>query len=192
MFIRTISNESSSRVVEKKSCFIAYLFKINSEVECKEKLLFLQNKHKDANHIPFAYRIKGESSLIERYSDDGEPSKTAGFPLLKILRQENLLNVVVFVVRFFGGVKLGPAGLMRAFSQSLKLALDEAGIVELELTSNHKLVFDVKKTSLVESFLKKHNVSYFVKPENASLAVFFDLPVSKKYLLDDLSRILNN
>ncbi|MFP4567583.1 MAG: IMPACT family protein [Candidatus Woesearchaeota archaeon] len=189
MLVKTISKEATCRFIEKKSSFTAYLFKVSSEAECKEKLLFLQNKHKDANHIPFAYRLHVAGSLIERFSDGGEPSKTAGFPLLKILRQEDLLGVAVFVVRIFGGIKLGPAGLMRAFSQSLRLALNDAGILEEELSSSHNVEVSVDKIAVVESLFKSNKIEYSIAPSGESLLISFKIPYSKNFLLDDLLRL---
>ena len=117
MFYKTILRPSSAKLSEKKSIFTAYAFPINSEDEAKQLLADAKKNHKEAAHLPFAYRLRGKLP-IERWNDNGEPSKTAGFPVHKVLEQKEVTNILIYVVRVYGGVKLGPAGLMREIGRA--------------------------------------------------------------------------
>ena len=122
----TIEGEETKEkeIVEKKSRFIAQIIKITSEEEANKKILEIKKKHRDAKHNVFAYRIVNG---IEKFSDDGEPSGTAGVPILDILRGEKLENILLVVTRYFGGILLGTGGLVRAYSSAAKEAHRRAG-----------------------------------------------------------------
>ncbi len=105
-------NENTIEI--KKSKFIAYLYKIDSEEDAKKVLDMLWTEHKKARHIPYAYKLINTA----RKSDDKEPHNTAGLPILNVLERENLSNTMITVVRYFGGVKLGAGPLLRAYSQA--------------------------------------------------------------------------
>ena len=122
-FFTIRENEYKAEIVEKKSKFIAVLCKVNSEKEALEKLEQIRKEHRNARHNVFAYRIP---NVNERYSDDGEPSGTAGVPILDILRGEKLENVLVVVTRYFGGILLGTGGLVKAYSTVAKNAIASA------------------------------------------------------------------
>lgn len=113
----------------KKSRFITFLFPIETEAEFNEKLAKIRKDHYKANHHCHAF-ILGEDSMIQRMSDDGEPAGTAGIPMLEVLKQQELTFVMAVVVRYFGGVKLGSGGLIRAYSQAVSEALQHATIVQ--------------------------------------------------------------
>ena len=102
-------------IIEKKSKFYGYLLECNSEEDIKKALSFLQTEHKKATHICWACRIK--SPFYEKAVDDGEPGGTAGRPILSVLQKKDISNVCVFVVRYFGGVKLGAGGLVRIYAK---------------------------------------------------------------------------
>ena len=103
---KTIKESVSCEIVEKKSRFIADLFYVESKEEAEEKVKEIKKKYFDAKHHCFAYSIYTENGRLDRFSDDGEPSGTAGSPMLNILTSNNLCNVVVIVTRYFGGVLL--------------------------------------------------------------------------------------
>lgn len=113
---------------EKKSRFIGYSFYVESEEEANLYIDEIKEKHKDATHNCYAYII-GEEGLIQRYSDDGEPSGTAGVPMLEVLKKEDLRNVLVIVTRYFGGTLLGAGGLVRAYTKAAKIGIDSGIIV---------------------------------------------------------------
>ena len=102
-------------VVEKKSKFLGFLLSSQTENEIKDALEFLKQEHKKATHICWAGRLK--SPFYEKAVDDGEPSGTAGRPILNVLQKKEMQNVAIFVVRYFGGIKLGAGGLVRAYSK---------------------------------------------------------------------------
>ena len=102
-------------VVEKKSKFLGFLLSCQTENEIKDAVEFLKQKHKKATHICWAGRLK--SPFYEKAVDDGEPSGTAGRPILNVLQKKEMQNVAIFVVRYFGGIKLGAGGLVRAYSK---------------------------------------------------------------------------
>ncbi len=106
---------NSAELVIKKSKFIAYKYEINSLQEVKEILQNLKKEHKKANHICFAY-LYNKELVSEKCSDDGEPNRTAGYPILQVMKKKNLTNTLVAVVRYFGGIKLGAGGLTRAYT----------------------------------------------------------------------------
>ncbi len=102
-------------VIEKKSKFLGFLLSCQTENEIKDALEFLKQEHKKATHICWAGRLK--SPFYEKAVDDGEPSGTAGRPILNVLQKKEMQNVAIFVVRYFGGIKLGAGGLVRAYSK---------------------------------------------------------------------------
>ncbi len=107
----------SIELIINKSKFIAYKFTLNSLEEVKSILTNLKNEHKKATHICYAY-IYNRDIVSEKCSDDGEPGGTAGYPILNVLKKKNLENIMVAVVRYFGGVKLGAGGLVRAYTKA--------------------------------------------------------------------------
>lgn len=131
-FFYTIKNDVNTEITEKKSKFIANLVKINSKEEAELKIQEIKKKYFDARHNCIAYRVidNENEKVIERFSDDGEPSGTAGAPMLNILRTNNLANVLIVVTRYFGGILLGTGGLVRAYSDSLLKAIKECELIE--------------------------------------------------------------
>ncbi len=135
-----IKNSEAEFIVDK-SRFIAYLLAVNSENKAKDLLNETRKKYHNATHVCYAYRIAN----IERSSDDGEPSGTAGMPLLLFLKNKDLDNVLVMVVRYFGGIKLGTNGLVKAYSKAASLAYDNAKIAEVIMLNKYQitLAYDV-------------------------------------------------
>jgi len=120
---KTIINNAEAEIVEKRSKFIANIYYVKSLEEVEEKLKDIKKKYFDSRHNCYAYRIEDEDTIIERASDDGEPSGTAGAPILNILNKMELMNVLVIVTRYFGGILLGTGGLVKAYSQATKMAI---------------------------------------------------------------------
>ena len=115
-----------AELVEKRSRFIGHVWPVESEEEARACIEAMKKKYYDARHNCWCYRIK--EGGVERYSDDGEPQGTAGQPMLNVFQREEVTNVVCVVTRYFGGILLGAGGLVRAYTQSAKDALDAAGI----------------------------------------------------------------
>lgn len=127
---KTVFQEAESFDVINKSKFIGYIKPVDTVEEAQNFIETIRKKHWDASHNVPVY-VLGDRFQIQKYSDDGEPSGTAGVPILNILKNRGITNVVVVVTRYFGGVKLGTGGLVRAYSQSAKSALDAAKVIEM-------------------------------------------------------------
>ena len=122
----TIKENVQAEITEKKSKFIANIIKVENKNEAEENILKLKKKYFDAKHNCIAYRIKEDQGVIEKASDDGEPQGTAGQPILNILQKNNLCNILVVVIRYFGGILLGTGGLARAYSEATTKALEKS------------------------------------------------------------------
>ena len=121
----------SAEVVEKKSRFIAQVSPVKNEEEALQFIARIRKENRDARHNCFAY-VTGPDGSIEKFSDDGEPSKTAGMPMLDLLRKRGLKNACVVVTRYFGGILLGAGGLVRAYGASARQAVEAAGLAVFE------------------------------------------------------------
>ncbi|SCG83576.1 IMPACT family member yvyE [Proteiniborus sp. DW1] len=149
---RTIHSFGSDEIIINKSRFIGYAKPIISEDEAIAFIQEIKSKHKDATHNVYAY-VFGESNNIQRYSDDGEPSGTAGIPVLEVIKKEDLRNVVVVVTRYFGGIKLGAGGLVRAYTKGAKIGLEAGLIVDKVLYKKMKFRIDYTLYGKVENEL---------------------------------------
>lgn len=125
----TVKENGIHEIIIQKSRFITYISRISSETEAQDFIAQIKKKHHDANHNCSAYVI-GEQNQIQKANDDGEPSGTAGVPMLEVLKKKDLRDTVVVVTRYFGGIKLGGGGLIRAYGSSVSEALNAIGIVE--------------------------------------------------------------
>ncbi|MBE6048612.1 MAG: YigZ family protein [Clostridium sp.] len=125
----TVRDFGEDSFEEKKSEFIGYCKRVESEEEAKEFVNEIKNKHKQARHNCYAYII-GENMGIQRYSDDGEPQGTAGIPILEVMKKNEVKDCAVVVTRYFGGILLGTGGLTRAYTKGAAIAIKAAGIVE--------------------------------------------------------------
>lgn len=125
----TIRNFGEDRFEEKKSEFIGYSKRVQTEEEAKEFVNEIKSMHKQATHNCWAYVI-GEKMNIQRYSDDGEPQGTAGIPILEVMKKSNVTDCAIVVTRYFGGILLGAGGLTRAYTKGASISIKAAGIVE--------------------------------------------------------------
>ena len=121
----TISKDETAEIVEKKSKFIANICSVEKVEEAEEKIKSIKKKYYDAKHNCVAYRVAENGQIVEKSSDDGEPSGTAGGPMLNILQKNNLCNIVVVVTRYFGGILLGTGGLVRAYSDATQKVIEK-------------------------------------------------------------------
>jgi uncharacterized protein, YigZ family len=129
MDYRTIKLEAKAEHEEKKSTFIGWIKRVETEEAAKEFILKVKAAHREARHNVYAYVI-GSNRGIQRYSDDGEPQGTAGIPVLEVLKKNDITDVVIVVTRYFGGILLGSAGLCRAYGKAASEAVKNAGIIE--------------------------------------------------------------
>ena len=155
---KTIKENVSAELVEKKSKFIANLFYIESREEAEDIIKMQKKKYYDARHNCYAFRVLEEDGIIEKSSDDGEPSGTAGAPMLNILSKMEITNVLVIVTRYFGGILLGTGGLVKAYSNSTKLALEKAEISMLEEGFVYKLELNYSDLENFKYFMKNNEI----------------------------------
>ena len=148
---KTLHEFGMDEIIIEKSTFIGYAKPIKTEEEAIEFINEIKKKHKDATHNVWAYTV-GKTMNIQRYSDDGEPQGTAGIPTLEVIKKEDLRDVVVVVTRYFGGVKLGAGGLVRAYTKGAKIGIDAAKVIE-------KVMY--REVGKVQNEIM--NMNYFVK-----------------------------
>ena len=138
---KTLHNYGENEIIIEKSKFIAYSMPINTEEEAVQFIEKIKAKHKDATHNVPAY-VVGYNNEVQRYSDDGEPSGTAGIPVLEVIKKEDLRNVAIVVTRYFGGIKLGAGGLVRAYTAGAKLGIEAGRIIVKRYYQTIKIQID--------------------------------------------------
>ena len=157
---KTLHSFGSDEYIVEKSTFIGYAKPIKSEEEAVEFINEIKKKHKDATHNVWAYTI-GETMNIQRYSDDGEPQGTAGIPTLEVIKKEDLRDVVVVVTRYFGGIKLGAGGLVRAYTKGAKVGIEAAQIIEKVKYKEVGITIDYNQIGKVQNEIM--NMGYTIK-----------------------------
>ena len=164
----TIDNKYTDTYIINKSRFVSYAYPVFEETECKEYIDDLNKRHHDATHVCFAYVL--DSPKVEKCSDDGEPSGTAGKPLLELIKKKKLSNVLIVVVRYFGGIKLGAGGLVRAYTNSGNCALEMARVIEVKEIKKYKISVNYDDVNKLKNLIISHgatitNVVYNEKTE---------------------------
>lgn len=152
----TIKEDCSAEITEKKSKFICNVFHVESVEEAEKKLNIIRKKYHDARHNCFVYKVVEEG--VFKASDDGEPSGTAGVPMLNIVNGRNISNVLVVVTRYFGGILLGTGGLVRAYSLATTMALDSATIIKQEEGLEAEFFVDYKELEEIKYHLKNRGI----------------------------------
>ena len=155
---KTIKENTSSEIIEKKSKFIANLYHVETEQEAEEIIQKIRKQYYDAKHHCYAYTIMTENGVINKMSDDGEPSGTAGSPMLAILQKQELVNVLVIVTRYFGGILLGTGGLVRAYSQATLQAMQKAKFVEEQKGYELEIVVDYPEFEKLQYYCRKNAI----------------------------------
>lgn len=163
----------------KKSRFLGFIYPCHSESEVQSYLEDLRTQHQAANHIVFAYKIKTEKGIICRFYDGGEPSGTAGKPIFNYIDGNDLINTLVIVVRYFGGIKLGAGGLTRAYGNTAKQAIEAADISEYIEYSEIKFILDYSQFQLFEYQLKKFSGTIIDKQFAGQIEVVVKIPESE-------------
>jgi len=157
MEFRTIKEDGQVQEEIKKSRFICHAKRVYSEEEARDFITAIKKEHYKATHNCSAF-IVGERSEIKRTSDDGEPSGTAGVPMLGVLENHNLTNVCVVVTRYFGGIKLGAGGLIRAYAGSVALSVKEIGIIEIKEQAGIAIQMSYAQYQEYGNFLREHHL----------------------------------
>lgn len=153
----TIAHNHQSELIIKKSRFICSVFRIENEEMAKDFIAATKKEHRKANHNCFAY-VLGDQDHIQRQSDDGEPSGTAGVPILESLQLTEVHNVLAIVTRYFGGIKLGAGGLIRAYSNAATQAIHEAGLVQKILQASLAIKIAYQNHDTLTYFLQQQHL----------------------------------
>ncbi len=166
----------------KRSIFIAAICPISTEVEALDFLNNRRKEHKTASHNVYAYRIasKNNSQIVQRYSDDGEPSGTSGLPIFNILNGRNIQDVIVVVTRYFGGTLLGTGGLVHAYTEAATKVIDEAGLATIRLYDQYKLGLSYSNYSLVEDRLNRADFEISSRDFTADVTLVVDVEKNKE------------
>ena len=184
----TIAQDTTNEIIIKKSRFICSLFRVESEEQAQAAIAKSNKLHRKATHNCFAYLI-GDHDQIQRESDNGEPSGTAGIPILESLKLAKIHNVVAVVTRYFGGIKLGAGGLIRAYSNTTTEAIHQAGLVQrikqaiLKITVTYAL-HDPLLYYLKENKLEVAGEEYGVNVETSIYVNETDLEDVKEKLIN--------
>ena len=167
----------------KKSRFIGILAPCHTLQQVQQSLSHVANNYSDASHIAFAFRIKNEQGIIYRFYDAGEPSGTAGKPILQHLEGKNIVNAVLAVVRYFGGVKLGAGGLTRAYSNAAKDVIETSDIIPYIELKKLKLIVEYSKLQALEFLLKKLHGHIIEQDFSGQVQVVVELPAQQAEVL---------
>ncbi len=182
---KTIKEDGSIEIEIKKSRFICYLKRVRTEEDARDFITSIKKEHHKANHNCSAF-ILGERAEIKRSSDDGEPSGTAGVPMLTVLENHELTNLAVVVTRYFGGIKLGVGGLIRAYAGAVAEAIKRIGCVEvkeqqgLELTLTYSQYQDFNNWCVTQN-LAECDTQFL---ENISTTLYLDKEAVEKTMAD--------
>lgn len=165
----TVNYEGEKELVIQKSRFIAHIRRCETEEEAQQFISEIKKKHKGATHNCSAYMI-GEHDLLQKANDDGEPSGTAGVPMLEVLKKRGLKDTATVVTRYFGGIKLGAGGLIRAYSGAVSEAIEETGIVERRLMREMHVTIDYSLLGKMENQVRQSDyplktINYMEKAE---------------------------
>ena len=179
----SIKENIENTIEIKKSKFITKLYKVNNINEVNEILKEIKEKYSDATHICYAYILEN----TEKCSDDGEPSGTAGIPILNILKKKNLVNVLAIVIRYFGGIKLGAGGLVRAYSGSVNDTLKLTDIIKLTEGYLVELEFNYDQVKLVDYILNDKKI--INKEYNDNIIYKFYLSKEQLNFIPELEKI---
>ena len=158
-FMKTILENFFFQIEIEKSKFLGYAIAINNEEDAKNEINRIKKEHPKATHHCYAYVLKDK----QKSNDDGEPAGTAGIPILEIIKQFDLENVLIVVVRYFGGIKLGAGGLVRAYARSAKEVLLVSKIHEIKTLPTYNLIFDYNYISSMENFIAKNQLKILEK-----------------------------
>jgi uncharacterized YigZ family protein len=171
--MKTIAKIYQVELELKKSQFICRIFPAKDSNQAKDIIKYIAEKYSDATHNCSAYVV----SDGEGYDDDGEPSGTAGKPMLNILKKNQLNNIVAIVTRYFGGIKLGAGGLVRAYGKTVLEAINNAKIVEMEEYETYEISFDYPNIKLIENEIRNHNITILNKRFEEK--IFYKIAINK-------------
>jgi len=174
---RTITEPSTGEFKDRGSTFIGFAYPVTSETEVKELISNLKKLHPKANHHCYAFRL-GADQLAFRFSDDREPSGSAGKPIFGVIRALDLTNILIVVVRYFGGSLLGVPGLINAYRNAAQAAMDAAEIIEKPISEKYKLTFGYEVLKEVNTILRISGAEIITRKMESNCELTFE--ISKK------------
>ena len=187
---KTISKNSTAEIVEKKSRFIANAFYVETIEEADNYIKEMKKKYHDARHNCVAYAIEtGDGGLAIKFNDDGEPSGTAGSPMLKVILEKGLSNVLVVVTRYFGGTLLGTGGLVRAYTEATIKALESNTYVNKAIGNEILLEIEYGELEKAKYYLNKENIKISNINYLNNIEIKIDVPKEK---VDEFTKINSN
>ena len=186
---KTIDKNVQAEIVEKKSKFIANVFYVESVQEAEEIIKKVKKEHNEARHNCFAFSVYAKDGIENRFSDDGEPSGTAGGPMLNIITSKKITNILVVVTRYFGGILLGTGGLVRAYTGAFQEALGKVKIIEKELGMLLKIIVTYSDLEKIKYYLKQNDIDIVKSEFNENVEVYVDITENK---LEELNNRLND
>lgn len=186
---KTIDQNIEAEIVEKKSKFIANVFYVESVEEAEEYIRKIKKEHKLARHNCYAFSIFSREGITDRFSDDGEPSGTAGAPMLNIISSKKITNILVVVTRYFGGILLGTGGLVRAYTGAFQEALDKVNIIEKELGKFVRFIVSYQDLEKFKYYLKQNDID--IVNSNFTENVEIEVDITEKKL-EELELRLND
>ncbi|WP_339609103.1 YigZ family protein [uncultured Planktosalinus sp.] len=176
---KTIEKSSNETLFkEKGSKFFGYTFPVSNETEVNNALEQVKILHKSARHFCYAYQL-GSESIYYRVNDDGEPSNSAGMPIYGQIQSFDVTNILIVVVRYFGGTKLGVGGLISAYKTSAKLALEASKIVEKTIDIRYEVVFDYQNINKVMRIIKEKNLDVVNQQLEVDCKIWLSIRKSK-------------
>jgi len=187
--MKTVKNNIKDELIIKNSKFITNVFKLNDSNDINFYLNKINNEYNDATHNCYAYIYEN----TKKCSDDNEPSGTAGIPMLQVLEKKDLTNILVVVTRYFGGIKLGAGGLVRAYTNSVTNALEKSEIIELIKGKNIDIVFNYDNVKKIDYILKDKSI--LNKEFNDTIKYNLNIDTDTLELLkniNDIEIIINN
>ena len=169
--MKTIEKGTSIEFLEKKSRFIGYIKPVNTVLDAEKFIKKISEKHFDATHNVYAYKVVENNQEYFKFNDNGEPLNTAGKPMAEIINRLDVSNLVIVSTRYFGGVKLGAGGLIRNYAKCAKLAIIEAEIIEYVPKSIVLLDYEYTKSAEMDMFLEKNNIEIIEKTYNERVSL---------------------
>ena len=178
--MKTIKYNITHEYIVQKSKFISMLYQVNNEEEVINILNRLKLEYKDATHICYAYIINN----IKRFQDDGEPSGTAGIPILNVLESQKLNLILAVVIRYFGGIKLGAGGLVRAYTTSVVEALENQDLGEIVSGYKVTITFQYNNSRLIDNALKNYQI--INKEFNSEITYIVNIPKTEYIKIENI------
>lgn len=188
---KTIKENAYAEITEKKSKFICNAFYVETVEEAEKYIEQVNKKYFDARHNCYAFSISTENGLVNRFSDDGEPSGTAGGPMFNIINSQGISNILVIVTRYFGGILLGTGGLVRAYSLAVNEALEKANIITKDFGIEAYIEVSYSDFQKLQYYFEKNNIKIINSDFKEFVNVKFETTNDKFDFIIENKNVLN-